>query len=102
MFRVELFRNSDIGETSENYKFVELNDTQCAIVKLLLDNNHMSAANLSEKIGIARRNVENNIKKLKEYGLLVRHGSPKNGYWEVMRIGEDIVKYNSKKKLTLT
>ena len=33
--------------------------------------------------GIASRNIENNIKKLKEYGILIRHGSPKNGYWEV-------------------
>ena len=25
-----------------------------------------------------------NIKKLKEYGILIRHGSPKNGYWEIV------------------
>ena len=108
MFRVELFRNSNIGEASEKHRrsigeasekdeFVELNDTQYEIVKLLLENNQMSATNLSEKIGVASRNIESNIKKLKEYGLLVRHGSPKNGHWEVMRIGEDIVKYNTKK-----
>ena len=24
-----------------------------------------------------------NIKKLKTLGFLIRHGSPKNGYWEV-------------------
>ena len=34
--------------------------------------------------GIASRNIENNIKKLKEYGILIRHGSPKNGYWEIV------------------
>ena len=22
--------------------------------------------------------------KLKEYGILIRHGSPKNGYWEIV------------------
>ena len=26
----------------------------------------------------------NSIKKLKEYGILIRHGSPKNGYWEIV------------------
>ncbi len=48
-----------------------------------MEDNHLSAVKLGEKIGISSRNIENNIKKLKEYGILVRHGSPKNGYWEV-------------------
>lgn len=111
MFRVELFRNSSlvtskdesIGETSENigetsekhrrnieeelekYGTIELNSTQQEIVKLLSKNNQLSAAKLAEKIGVASRNIESNIKKLREYGLLVRHGSPKSGYWEVVK-----------------
>ena len=47
------------------------------IVKLLLENNQLSAAKLAEKIGVASRNIESNIKKLKELGILIRHGSPK-------------------------
>lgn len=43
----------------------------------------LSAAKLSKQIGVASRNVEANIKKLKERGILIRHGSPKSGYWEV-------------------
>ena len=107
MFRVELFRNflpmtsenkhigetsekhrRNIGETSEKHGIVELNSTQQEIVKLLLENNQLSAAKLAEKIGVASRNIESNIKKLKEFGILVRHGSPKNGYWEVTDCGE--------------
>lgn len=107
MFRVELFRNSlpmisenkhigetlekhrrNIGEASEKHGIVELNSTQQEIVKLLLENNQLSAAKLAEKIGIASRNIESNIKKLKELDILVRHGSPKNGYWEVIDCGE--------------
>jgi hypothetical protein len=30
------------------------------------------------------RTVENNIKKMKESDIVVRHGSPKNGYWEII------------------
>ena len=67
---------------------VELNRTQQEIVKLLLENNQLSAAKLAEKIGIASRNIESNIKKLKELDILIRHGSPKNGYWEVIGCGE--------------
>ena len=96
MFRVELFRNflpmtsenKHIGETSEKHGIVELNSTQQEIVKLLLENNQLSAAKLAEKIGVASRNIESNIKKLKELGILIRHGSPKNGYWEVTDCGE--------------
>ena len=113
MFRVELFRNSlsitqqnkdieeasekhrrsvgevsekhrrSVGETSKKCQEINLNDTQRKIVKLLIENNQLSAAKLAEKIGIASRNIEINIKKLKEQGILIRHGSPKNGYWEV-------------------
>ena len=103
MFRVELFRNlfpmmkenRDIGEASEKHRRsigevsrieqqIELNDTQKKIIKLLLEDNQLSAIKLADRIGIASRNIESNIKKLKELGILVRHGSPKNGYWEVI------------------
>ena len=107
MFRVELFRNSfpmtnekeDIGETSEKHRrsigeasekqeTVDFNSTQLEILKLLMENNRLSAVKLAEKIGVASRNIENNIKKLKELDILVRHGSPKNGYWEVIDCSE--------------
>ena len=92
MFRIELFRNSfpvtnekeNIGETSEVEWRTDLNDTQQKIIKLLSEDHQLSAVKLAEKIGVVRRNIENNIKKLKEYGILIRHGSPKNGYWEII------------------
>lgn len=91
MFRVELFRNlfpmmeenRDIGEVSGIEQQIELNDTQKKIIKLLLEDNQLSAIKLADRIGIASRNIERNIKKLKELGILIRHGSPKNGYCEV-------------------
>ena len=116
MFRVELFRklspmlqeNGDdkktsekhrrnVGETSEKHRgnigemsekkhSIELNDTQKKIIKLLLEDNRLSASKLAKNIGIASRNIENNIKKLKKYDILIRHGSPKSGYWEVIEV----------------
>ena len=103
IFRVELFHDSlpmtlenknigeasekhrrSIGETSEVAWRTDLNDTQQKIIKLLSEDHQLSAVKLAEKIGVASRNIENNIKKLKEYGILIRHGSPKNGYWEIV------------------
>ena len=108
MFRVELFRNSfsmmeennNIGEASEKHRRsigempeieqqTELNDTQQKIIKLLSEENQLSAVKLAENIGVASRNIESNIKKLKEYGILIRHGSPKNGYWEIIEEYQD-------------
>ena len=68
--------NRNIGETSEKHRRsigeipgieqqVELNDTQQKIIKL------------ADRIGIASRNIESNIKKLKELGILIRHGRRK-------------------------
>lgn len=112
MFRVELFRgvvnveqtgenigeasenigeaSENFGETSENFEEpmekhikCELNDTQKKIIKLLAEDNRLSASKLAKKIGVASRNIEVNIKKLREQGVIVRCGSPKTGYWEI-------------------
>lgn len=74
----------NIGETSEKSQRKVLSNTQQKIVDLLLTDNKLSAVRLAEEIGVASRNIESNIKKLKEYGILIRHGSPKNGFWEVV------------------
>ena len=96
MFRVELFRNlfsmekgenigENIGETWEKYGESGLNNTQLRIVELILKDNKISAVKLAEKIGVSSRSIESNIKKLKEEGILIRHGSPKKGYWEIIK-----------------
>ena len=102
MFRVELFRNNfmtesgkeagessekvrrRVGEGSDIIRGYELSDTQKKIVNLLLYDRQLSAAKIAEQLGMGSRSIEKNIKKLKELGILIRHGSPKNGYWEVI------------------
>ena len=106
MFRVELFRNNfmtesekEVGESSEKVRRrvgegsdiirgYELSDTQKKIVNLLLYDRQLSAAKIAEQLGMGSRSIEKNIKKLKELGILIRHGSPKNGYWEVIDCGK--------------
>ena len=41
----------------------DLNDTQQKIIKLLSEDHQLSAVKLAEKIGVASRNIESNIKK---------------------------------------
>ena len=106
MFRVELFRNNfmtesgkeagessekvrrRVGEGSDIIRGYELSDTQKKIVNLLLYDRQLSAAKIAEQLGMGSRSIEKNIKKLKELGILIRHGSPKNGYWEVIDCGK--------------
>ena len=71
-----------IGETSEKHREqlgTDLNDTQIRILELLSYNAYLSAAKMAKQLGMASRNVEANIKKLKEKGILIRHGFPKTG-----------------------
>lgn len=92
MFRVNLYRKSvkkseNIGETSEKHRrkeYSKLNETQKKILELLSQNSQLSALKMSQEIGISSRNVESNIQILKKEGFLIRHGSPKNGYWEIV------------------
>ncbi len=77
-----------IGRTSEEQYSIEkddLNATQQKIIELLATDSRMTGARVAEQIGVSRRNVESNIKKLKEQGILIRHGSTKGGYWEIVK-----------------
>lgn len=77
----------NIGEVSEKTCDIggkKLNDTQRKILALLSEDAKLPAAEMAGQIGITRRNIEANIKKLKDQGILIRHGSPKNGYWEII------------------
>lgn len=58
-------------------------ETAAQILRLLQDDPKLSAAKTAEKTGLSSRQVERIIKKLKEEGRLVRHGSDRGGYWEV-------------------
>ena len=80
----EVKYKNQVREVSAIYGKRKLNPTQYKILELLLLNRQLSANELAKEIGVARRNIEANIKKLKDRGMLVRHGSPKYGYWEVI------------------
>lgn len=103
MFRVNLYRNvqnnenyrgfgEDFGENDgENFgeKFTvsknrKITDTQRKILACIAEDQYSSAKKIAEKIGVSGRTVENNIKKLKEANVLIRHGSPKSGFWEML------------------
>lgn len=102
MFRVELFRNNSLTETEKKFgeepekdqqkagekpeksRDYKLTNTQKKILNLLLADKQLSAAKIAELLNLGSRSIEKNIRRLKNYGILIRHGSPRNGYWEIV------------------
>jgi ATP-dependent DNA helicase RecG len=55
------------------------------IFKKIKEKNHITAEELSKVIGINNRNIEKNLSKLQELGIIKRVGPDKGGHWEVKR-----------------
>lgn len=63
--------------------FQKVNANQQKILAYLKSNPYATMEELSETIGITKKNIFNNMKRLQENGLLRRVGADKNGWWEV-------------------
>lgn len=61
----------------------KLGKSERLILEAVSDNPEITISELSERIGIGTTAIENNIKKLKEKGLLERKGGRKEGQWKV-------------------
>ena len=57
---------------------------QDKILKAIEKNPNITQEELAEIIGITRKSIISNMKKLQENGLIKRIGADKNGYWQVI------------------
>lgn len=57
---------------------------QQKIIEAIKENPYITQDELSQKIGIARKNIISNMKKLQEKNIIRRVGADKNGWWEVI------------------
>ena len=62
----------------------KLTDNQKNIIALIKRNPDISARQLAPQVGISHRKIQENIAKLKEYGILERIGPPKGGHWKII------------------
>lgn len=89
---VILFAHPQLDETSEKASEKTSNEkvgenitvNQRMILEILSRNSNASAKILSDSVGISKRKIEENLRKLKEKNLLKRVGPAKGGYWEVV------------------
>ena len=59
-------------------------DASQKIIDLIKEDPYISTTKMAEIIGIDRRNIARNIKKLQEQGAVRRVGPDKGGFWEVI------------------
>ena len=58
--------------------------TSQKIIDLIKEDPYISTTKMAEIIGVDRRNIARNIKKLQEQGVVRRVGPDKGGFWEVI------------------
>ena len=64
---------------------VKLNKNQLKILELIAINNKITIIEMAEKLSLSTTSIENNIKKLREKGIISRVGSDKTGSWKVIK-----------------
>ncbi len=74
-------KNSDVTDKVTIKVTDKVTDNQRLIIEYILENNKISASEMAEKIGMSKRKVLENIKKLKDKDIIQRVGSPKAGLW---------------------
>ena len=62
---------------------VKVTANQKKIIDAIKNNPYVTQDELADIVGIARKNIVANMKKLQENGLIKRIGADKNGYWKV-------------------
>ena len=58
--------------------------TSQKIIDLIKEDPYISTSKMAEIIGVDRRNIARNIKKLQEQGVVRRVGPDKGGFWEII------------------
>ena len=76
---VTVFASEEVDKVTD-----KVTENQKVIIELINKNNNYTTAELAQKVGISQRKVKENLRKLKEKGLLKRIGSAKRGYWEIV------------------
>ena len=60
-----------------------MNETQKEILRLIKNDNKISAASIAEELRLSSRAIEKNIQGLRKDGILIRRGAARGGYWEI-------------------
>ena len=76
---------TDATETPQKTSQKTPQKTSQKILELIEGNPQITTHEMAAIIGIDRRNIHRNIKKLREQGVLCRVGPDKGGHWEIIK-----------------
>lgn len=62
---------------------VKVTTNQQKIIDTIKKNPYVTQEELSDIVGIARKNIITNMKKLQDSGIIKRIGANKNGHWQI-------------------
>lgn len=79
-------KNQSINNTAKITQKITVKITvnQQKIIDVIKENPFATQEELSNIVGIARLNINKNMKKMQEQGIIKRIGADKNGHWEVI------------------
>jgi ATP-dependent DNA helicase RecG len=58
----------------------------CLLLRSTYQNAKITIDDMAGVVGITKRNIEKNIKILKDEGILLRVGGKKEGFWKVVNL----------------
>ena len=64
---------------------VNLSEIEMCLIKLLKENPYLTYSQLGTQLSKSSPTIKRMLKKLREGKILVRHGSDKTGYWEIVK-----------------
>ena len=76
--------NVNSNEVSQKTSQKASQKTSQKIIDMIKENPYISTQEMANTIGIDRRNIARNIKKLQENGIVKRIGPDKGGYWKIV------------------
>ncbi|MGI6472291.1 MAG: winged helix-turn-helix transcriptional regulator [Candidatus Methanomethylophilaceae archaeon] len=88
-YRTDVSQNLIEGKVTVTVKPSKIKDIELSIyakrvLELLIANKDMVIDEISEKIGLGRRQTERYLSELKEKGILKREGSRRSGRWKIL------------------
>ena len=89
--RIQYNKKNNFGDNFGD----NINETQIKILKCLYKAPKLSAKKIAEEFELTTRAVEQNLKSLKERGLIIREGPAKGGHWVVAEEVKNKLKVNS-------
>ena len=80
-------KNQSINDTAKITQKITVKITvnQQKIIDVIKENPFVTQEELSSIVGIARLNINKNMKKMQEQGIIKRVGADKNGHWEILK-----------------